>query len=271
MSNKETIEQNNLLLQENNDKIQNAIDIAISLPDAGGGSGDLQYVHVHRDAVEGYTPDIEFIPADTGYTFELVDGYYQNTNQNVDSSTAICTVNVICTAESKIRFICNQDSENGYDYGTIITSTGTTILDCKNVSGDKELIYTCGIGTTSFTVRYSKDSSATSGTDTFKFKIEPIKVSYPEVDYDAYITNTDDFEQFITTENFPVNTTVVTYNNRGLSGIGYTKQDDGTWLQVGVYHDENSIPENIVRGKVVNGITGSYIDLTNYGNLSLDR
>lgn len=95
-------------------------------------------------------------------------------------------------------------------------------------------------------------------------------MSYPEVNYDAYVANTDDFESFKTNSDIPINTTVVTYNDRGLSGTGFLKQEDGTWEQVGIYNDENSIPENIVRGKIVNGVEGSYVDISNYGNLSID-
>lgn len=188
----------------------------------------------------------------------------------IDNSIAVCTVNIVSTEQCSIQIMYSQDSENGFDYGTIVTSSGSTILNCKNVSGTGTLVHDCDIGTTSLLIKYSKDSSGSNNTDTFKFKIEPIVTSYPEVDYDAYITNTDDFEDFKNTENVPVNTTVVTYNDRGLSGTGYCKQEDGTWKQIGIYNDIYSIPSNIVRGKVVNGVTGSYIDVSSYNNLYMD-
>ena len=232
--------------------------------------GGMEPLHIHRNAVEAYIPTIEFIPSDGTYTFELVDGYYQNNNQNIDNSTATCTVNVIAEHASIVQFETEQNSESHYDYGTITVSSGSTILDAKGLSGSSVITYNCPEGVTTFTIKYTKDSSASNGTDTFKFKVSVLDNSIPEVDYDAYIMHTDDFETLKTDETIPVNTTVVTYNSLGLSGTGYTKQEDGTWLQVGVYHDVNAKAENIKRGAIVNGVTGSYIDLSNYGGLSLN-
>ena len=232
--------------------------------------GGMEPLHIHRDAVEAYIPTIEFIPSDGTYTFELVDGYYQNNNQNIDNSTATCTVNVIAEHASTVQFETEQNSESHYDYGTITVSSGNTILDAKGLSGSSVITYNCPEGVTTFTIKYTKDVSASNGTDTFKFKVNALDNSVPEIDYDAYIMHTDDFETLKTDETIPVNTTVVTYNSLGLSGTGYTKQEDGTWLQVGVYHDANAKAENIKRGAIVNGVTGSYIDLSNYGGLSLN-
>lgn len=123
------------------------------------------------------------------YTFELGDdGYYASTNQNINNSYSICRVNVeVAPMIDYILIDYDLDSQAYYDYAIIsnqntaltmsysadstyytrIKSDSSTI---NKLSGTIEYP-TNGLTNFYFDIKYRKDGSTNTGTDTFKFKL----------------------------------------------------------------------------------------------------
>lgn len=135
-------------------------------------------------------PTNEYFVEDAGETYSFTlndDGYYYNTNQKVDNSYCMSKITVT-TVMDKITISYQQTSENNYDYAiiskpnqtlvssnTIDTSTTLVHTTTKGVttSTDKTITYeTGGLTNFYFYIKYRKDSSTSTGIDTFKFKID---------------------------------------------------------------------------------------------------
>lgn len=108
------------------------------------------------------------------------DGWWVNTNQNVDSSFCYAKV----TVNSALPFIVmvnqNVGTEKGFDYAVIsdidsdlpidATQTGG-LYTTKGVDGDNTYTGWTSTGSSYITIKYCKDDTQSKGTDTFKFKI----------------------------------------------------------------------------------------------------
>ena len=115
-----------------------------------------------------------------GYGFTLADdGYYENTNMNVDNSFAICRVDFENPKGLPIRIYIEQDTEIHFDYG-IVSKINTAFSDYHVFDSDYyascEDATTADIGYGNYTsgyfyIKYIKDSSVSKGTDKFRFKI----------------------------------------------------------------------------------------------------
>ncbi len=136
---------------------------------------------------EPYTPGIEptitveNVP-EASYGFTLgSDGYYVNNNVDQHNTAALCRVTIDNPGGVDIIFECLQSSEYNYDYG-ILSKVGSTLSinsEADNSSYVQQRFYGNSSGGTVnygpingvIYVKYLKDSSASNGTDTFKFKV----------------------------------------------------------------------------------------------------
>lgn len=143
-------------------------------------------------------------------------GEIVNANTKITSSCSYCTIYFKRPAAkyTKLRIHYSQDSEKNYDYGIfskinewlcpypvadstttasdnskILTGYGSEVVQhsCKGESGDKVILYdisSLGLNTRyGINVKYIKDSSGDTGTDTFKItKIEFVE----DVEYDFH-------------------------------------------------------------------------------------
>jgi surface protein len=165
-----------------------------------------------------YTGTIEkdFIPLEvtpstyeslnTTYTFELnEDGYYQNTNQNKDGSYAICRFRFTITDPSlqvlKLTYL--QSSESGYDYGVIgkvdtslskDTSNGSYYMTLKSktiTTPESTVIEGLSAGDHFIDIKYKKDGSGNTGTDTFQIKVEVVIQEEVKLSYEGEFYSSD--------------------------------------------------------------------------------
>lgn len=131
----------------------------------------------------GYT--VEAIDGAT-YGFELnSDGYYESKNKGVNSSYAICKVNLKCDGLSNVYLDCINSGEKNFDFGILSNIDSTLTLsdsaDSSNVfksfkGASSTSIQTVDYGVVSqgehfIYVKYRKDSSSASGNDTLQFKV----------------------------------------------------------------------------------------------------
>lgn len=122
------------------------------------------------------------------YSFILNDeGYFENNNQNVDSSYALARFNFNILEDTDVIIEYMQDSENGYDYG-IFSKLDTELSDNNSADSsnvvEKSLINISATTPQQFVyknvssgnhficVKYRKDSSQSSNTDTLQFRIK---------------------------------------------------------------------------------------------------
>ena len=118
------------------------------------------------------------------YGFELnADGYYESKNKGVQSSYAICKINIINpNKDHKVIIDCISYGESNYDYG-ILSNVGSTLTSSSSAdsSGVKKSFYglsssaiqSVNYGAVEGTiyVKYIKDGSQNSGNDTLQFKV----------------------------------------------------------------------------------------------------
>ena len=163
------------------------------------------------------TKYLTFTLSSASYDFRMnASGELYNSNKNVTSSYSYCNIFFVrpSTKYTGLRITYNQDSERNYDYGVfsnidrllcpahvldsttvvnnmknVYTGYGAEVVkhSCKGESGTKTVTYNISsLDTTSrhsICVKYIKDSSGNTGTDTFKItKIEFVE----DVDYDFY-------------------------------------------------------------------------------------
>ena len=158
-----------------------------------------------------------------GYRFYMnTSGEVYNSNTKVTSSYSYCNISFIRPSRrfTGLRITYSQNSERNYDYGVfsnidyqlcpanVLDSTRTSGLkkihtgygsevvkhSCKGESGTKTVMYNIShLDTTSqhsICVKYIKDSSGDTGTDTFKItKIEFVE----DVDYDFHYDATSSY------------------------------------------------------------------------------
>lgn len=123
--------------------------------------------------------------ASYGFPLNSSTGYYTSANKGVTNSAAVAKVTLTVTGapvDVTISYICY--GESNYDYGLISTlnnTLGTTYtVDSSNVaktmkgeSSSAEKTFTFSsvpVGTSTFYIKYRKDSSTNSGNDTLQFK-----------------------------------------------------------------------------------------------------
>lgn len=166
---------------------------------------------------------LTLISSSDGYRFySNASGEIYSTNTKVTSSFSYCNIFFIrpSTKYTGLRITYSQDSERNYDYGVfsnidyqlcpvhvldstttsgikkIYTGYGSEVVkhSCKGESGTKTIIYNISdLDTTSrhsICVKYIKDSSGDTGTDTFKItKIEFME----DLDYDFHYDTADNY------------------------------------------------------------------------------
>lgn len=119
------------------------------------------------------------------YGFALQsDGYYMSTNTGVDYSYSMCRVDIVNPMGCEVLLDCISYGESNYDYG--ILSNVDAVLDFDYDYNETDRIFytfkgksSSSVQTVSYgdiqsgfiTIKYIKDSSSSSGTDTFKFKV----------------------------------------------------------------------------------------------------
>lgn len=143
----------------------------------------FDYSYEDPDYVSQVTITVE--PFGDSYGFDLGDdGYYVNNNVMINQSYAMCKIVINNSSDSDqgLKFKINQQSENGFDFGMIsllntdlvanVDDVYTNVaISFQNNNGDIDYSIAVPAGESYVTVKYKKDSSDHSGTDTFKFKV----------------------------------------------------------------------------------------------------
>lgn len=125
-----------------------------------------------------YVEDVEGAP----YNFVLnEDGFYESTNQGVNSSYSMCKVTIVNTIGAEVIFDCINSSQSAYDYG-ILSNVGQELA--MNASTDRNWKYifeyessknvkSISYGNISgvIYVKYKKDSSGHGDNDSLQFKV----------------------------------------------------------------------------------------------------
>lgn len=142
----------------------------------------FNYTYEDPDAVETVQHSVEAI--DTVQPFVLnSSGYYESTNHD-DESFSMCKLNLINNSDTSqfINLEVIQSSEKDFDFGLV------SMLDCvlnmdsgeddvnvhtnyRGIEGQTNTLIEIPTGTHFMTIKYIKDSSASSGQDTFQFKV----------------------------------------------------------------------------------------------------
>lgn len=123
----------------------------------------------------------------TDYRFVLnSNGYYESNNKGVDSSAAVCRVNIHAEKNCTVTFKCINYAESSYDYGLLgvidkdlnIGSSDTSTNVQKSFKGSSS----ASVQTYAYTnvakgdhfidVKYRKDSSQSSNNDSLQFTVE---------------------------------------------------------------------------------------------------
>lgn len=120
------------------------------------------------------------------YGFTLNNnGYYESTNKGIDSSYALCKVNIRNRSGKKVYIDCINNAENNYDYGivsnlntalTLSSSADNSANVFKNFKGlSSTNIQTLDYGVVAdgsyIYIKFIKDSSSASGNDSLQFKV----------------------------------------------------------------------------------------------------
>lgn len=123
----------------------------------------------------------------TNYRFVLnSNGYYESNNKGVNSSAAVCRVNIHAEKNCTVTFKCINYAESNYDYGllgVIDKELNTGYSDTStNVQKSFKGSSTGSVQTYAYTnvaagdhfidVKYRKDSSQSSNNDSLQFTIE---------------------------------------------------------------------------------------------------
>lgn len=121
------------------------------------------------------------------------NGYYQNSNQGKSSSYSIGRFNFNIEDETQIlRIRYLQSSENSYDYGVVGTvdtalaqstaNTGYTTFKGVTTTTEKEVFVSdISVGEHFIDIKYIKDGSGDTGTDTLQVKVDVIKTNIERV------------------------------------------------------------------------------------------
>ena len=124
------------------------------------------------------------IKNDTTYSFTVTDDWYASSN-HLDNSTSVFEIRAIydCTLVLKYKV----SSEGNYDKLIILHNSTTKDTISGSVS-EKTITLTLKAGDIVY-VKYTKDSSQSSGTDTGSFKIE--SCTQTEIDTTVYVSTDD--------------------------------------------------------------------------------
>ena len=121
------------------------------------------------------------------YGFKLnSNGYYESTNKGVNSSAAVCRVNIKAAKACKVTFKCINYAETNYDFGLLgvidkAQNTGYSDVStnvAKSFKGSSSanvqtFVYSgVAAGEHFIDVKYRKDGSASSNNDSFQFTVE---------------------------------------------------------------------------------------------------
>lgn len=121
------------------------------------------------------------------YGFKLnSSGYYESNNKGVNSSAAVCRVNIHAAKACTITFKCINYAESNYDFGllgVIDKEQNTGYSDVStNVAKSFKGSSTSSVQTYAYTgvtagdhfidVKYRKDSSQSSNNDSLQFMVE---------------------------------------------------------------------------------------------------
>ena len=118
------------------------------------------------------------------YGFALNDaGYYESQNKGVNSSYALCRVNISNVANRKLYFDCINSGEANYDYGLLgavnqeLAKSNTADAGVKQSFRGKSstsvqtVEYDDATGNCFIDVKFIKDSGGNSGNDSLQFKV----------------------------------------------------------------------------------------------------
>lgn len=152
-------------------------------------------VNNNNDTLQ-FTVEIQEMGKESTYTVEAVygasygfslnsNGYYESTNKGVDNSAAVCRVQLNLVSNSNIIFTCINYAESNFDFGILGKVNNGLLADnivdttyeksFKGLSQSSPQTYTytsVAKGERFIDVKYVKDSSQSSGNDSFQFKIE---------------------------------------------------------------------------------------------------
>ena len=121
------------------------------------------------------------------YGFALnSNGYYESNNKGVDTSAAVCRVNIHAAKACTVTFKCINYAESNYDFGLLgvidkelntgYSDTRTNVQKSfkgSSKSSVQTYAYTnVAAGDHFIDVKYRKDSSQSSNNDTLQFKVE---------------------------------------------------------------------------------------------------
>ena len=133
------------------------------------------------------TWQVQNVGATYGFT-KLSDGYYESTNQGINSSVSLCKIKFRILLGSVITFSCISYAESSYDYG-MIGVTNVTLdetydsseyndttkiqkhFKSSNSSSVQTYTMTLTKGEYEVYIKYFKDGSNHSGNDSFRFKV----------------------------------------------------------------------------------------------------
>jgi surface protein len=161
---------------------------------------------IEKDFIPLETTPSAYESLNTTYTFELnEDGYYQNTNQNKGSSYALCRFRFTITDPSlqvlKLTYL--QSSEQNYDYGVIgkvdtalskDTNDGTYYMKLYGktiTTPESTVIEGLSVGDHFIDIKYKKDGSGDTGTDTFQIKVEVVIQEEVKLSYEGEFYSSD--------------------------------------------------------------------------------
>lgn len=132
-----------------------------------------------EEVVEGVT--IENVAGAT-YGFVLnANGYYESTNKGVDSSFAMCKLNINNPDNKYVHIVCINYAEANYDYGIISQldtplsldnkADGTYFYTFRYSNSSAEKILTYGQVHGAIYVKFLKDSGYNQYNDSLQFKV----------------------------------------------------------------------------------------------------
>ena len=118
------------------------------------------------------------------YGFRLFNSgpYYESENKGIDSSYAMCRLNIVCNSNYNVYLDCISYGENNYDYG-IISEINTPLSLSYQADTVGVLKSFKGLSSTGaqsvklssesgfYYIKYIKDSSASQGNDSLRFKV----------------------------------------------------------------------------------------------------
>lgn len=120
------------------------------------------------------------------YGFTLnANGYWESTNQGVDSSYSMCRVNFYANGRDKLYFDCINYGESSYDYGAIglidgnfdhnanvsASQTHTSLSDSQSADVQRVSLGRPTEGNHFIYIKYVKDSSVNKNNDSLQFKV----------------------------------------------------------------------------------------------------